>query len=103
VPEPRHLIDASVVAKWFNRGESHEQEAFGPSHIVYEICNSIWKKSNVDRELASSLSKLVVRLAPTLLNIGEAESSEPMDMVRKNKLTFYDAVYIVPSTNQKCR
>jgi predicted nucleic acid-binding protein len=114
VPE-RYLIDASVMAKWFNKGESYEREAFSlrtdwvegrvellaPSLITYEVCNSIWKNPNVDRERASSLSKLAIRLAPTLLDVGEAESSQSMDLGRKSKLTFYDAVYIVLSMYQK--
>jgi len=110
------VIDASVVAKWFNKGESYEDEAltlrnawidgkvelYCPSLVIFEVCNSIWKNPNIDRDQASSLSRLVVRLAPTLLEVGEVQSSETMKLARMSKLTFYDAVYIVLSSYQRC-
>lgn len=109
------VVDASVVAKWFNKGESNEEEAlalrtawidgnvelFSPTLVIYEVCNSIWKNPNIDRDQASSLAKLAVRLAPNLIEIGDVESSESMNLARKSKLTFYDAVYIVLSRYRK--
>ena len=109
------VVDASVIAKWFNKGETNEEEAialrrawiegkaelFGPSLIIFETCNSIWKNPNLDRNQASSLSRLVVKLAPNLLEVGEAESSETMNLARQNRLTFYDAIYIVLSRQRK--
>jgi len=49
------VVDASVVAKWFNRGEEYENEAaavrkawvsdelelIAPSHLPFEVANSI--------------------------------------------------------------
>jgi predicted nucleic acid-binding protein len=109
------VVDASVVAKWFNKGETNEEEAllvrtawiggdielFSPSLLIYEVCNSIWKNPNIDPDQASSLSKLVVRLAPNLLEVGEDQSSESMNLARKSKLTFYDTVYIILSRDRK--
>jgi predicted nucleic acid-binding protein len=109
------VIDASVVAKWFNKGESYEDEAlalrnawidgnvelFSPSLVIFEVCNSVWKNPNIYRDQASSLSRLVVRLVPTLLEVGEVQSSETMKLARTSKLTFYDAVYIVLSSYQR--
>ena len=111
-----YLVDASVMAKWFNKGEAHEEEAlalrsawidgtlqiFGPSLIIYEVCNSIWKNPNVERKLALSLAKLVLRLRPNLIEVGENESEESMELARKTKLTFYDSIYIVLSKSRKC-
>lgn len=104
------------MAKWFNRGESNEEEAlslrtawierrielFSPSLIIYEVCNSIWKNPNVDRDQAESLAKLVVRLRPNLIEIAEEVSKEAMMLVKKSRLTFYDTVYIALSKSQKC-
>lgn len=109
------VVDASVVAKWFNRGESNEEEALAlrsawidgkielycPSLLIYEVCNSIWKNPNIARDQASSLSRLAVRLSPTFIEIREDEASESMNFALKSKLTFYDAVYIVTSKNRK--
>jgi predicted nucleic acid-binding protein len=110
------LIDASVMAKWFNKGETNEEDAlalrsawsdgivelFAPSLINYEVCNSIWKNPNVQRDQALSLAKLVVRLAPNLIQVTQDESEEAMRLARKTKLTFYDSIYIILSKSRKC-
>jgi predicted nucleic acid-binding protein len=109
------VIDASVVAKWFNKGESNEEEAlalrnawingkvelYSPSLLIYEVCNSIWKNPNIDKDKATSLSKLAVRLSPIFLEVRADESSESMNFARKSKLTFYDSIYIVLSKHTK--
>lgn len=109
------VVDASVVAKWFNKGESNEAEAlalrnawverkvklYSSSLVIYEVCNSIWKNPNINPNQAASLSKLVVRLAPTFLEFGDEEASETMNLARKTRLTFYDAIYVVLSKNSK--
>src|SRR5579875_334303 len=109
------VVDASVVAKWFNKGESNEEEAlalrnawidgkvelYSPTLLIYEVCNSIWKNPNIGKDKATSLSRLAVRLSPTLLEVREDESSESMNFARRNKLTFYDSVYIVLSKFMK--
>jgi predicted nucleic acid-binding protein len=110
------LVDASVMAKWFNKGEANEKEAlalrnawtngivelFGPSLIIYEVCNSIWKNPNIQRDQALSLAKLVVRLGPSLIQVAQDDSEEAMKLARKTKLTFYDSIYIVLSKSRKC-
>jgi predicted nucleic acid-binding protein len=110
------LVDASVVAKWFNRGEPNGEEAlwlrtswieqkielFGPSLILYEVCNSIWKNPNLDRDRAASLARLAIRLRPTTIEITEEDSEEAMRLAKKSKVTFYDAVYIALSKSHKC-
>jgi predicted nucleic acid-binding protein len=104
------------MAKWFNKGEDDEEEAlalrkawldenvdlFAPSLIIYEVCNSIWKNPNIGRIQALSLTKLVVTLKPSLIEVKEDESEEAMKLARKNKLTFYDAIYVVLSKSHKC-
>jgi predicted nucleic acid-binding protein len=110
------LVDASVMAKWFNKGEVDEQEAlalrnawadgrvelFGPSLIIYEVCNSIWKNPNIERSQAASLAKLVIRLSPNLIQVGQDESQEAMELAKRSGLTFYDSIYIVLSKSRKC-
>jgi predicted nucleic acid-binding protein len=110
------LLDASVMAKWFNKGEDNEEEAlalrkawidesvelFGPSLIIYEVCNSIWKNPSIGWDQALSLSKLAVSLKPSLIEIKQDESEEAMKFARKSKLTFYDSIYVVLSKSHKC-
>ena len=104
------------MAKWFNKGEANEEEAlalrnawvdgtvklFSPSLIIYEVCNSIWKNPNIESSQAVSLSKLVIRLRPSLIEAGQDESQEAMALAKKGKRTFYDSIYIVLSRSRKC-
>ncbi|HKW04510.1 MAG TPA: type II toxin-antitoxin system VapC family toxin [Nitrososphaerales archaeon] len=60
------IVDASVMAKWFNKREANEEEALAlrsawidgtiellaPSVIIYEVCNSIWKNPNIEKTQA---------------------------------------------------
>ncbi len=102
-----YVVDASVVAKWFNRGEANEREAtllrdawidrrtelFAPSLLLFEVANAIWKNPNVDRKTARSLTRLAVRISPSLLNPKEEVAEQAMRLARAQKITFYDAVY----------
>jgi len=92
------VVDASVVAKWFNRGEEYENEAaavrkawvsdelelIAPSHLPFEVANSIWKNPNVRARHASTLVKLLVRISP------------------RKGLTFYDASYVALARFLSC-
>jgi predicted nucleic acid-binding protein len=103
------------MAKWFNKGEENEEEAsalrnawidgrvelFAPPLIIYEVCNSIWKNPNLERDHALKLAKLVIRHAPNLVEIEEEEYEEAMALAKKSKVTFYDAVYIALSKFHK--
>jgi predicted nucleic acid-binding protein len=102
------VVDASVVAKWFNRGEQFENEAavlrsawvrdelelLAPSHLPYEVANSVWKNPNVGSREAGTLVKLLVKLSPKLVDLSEDLASETMDVARKKRMTFYDASYL---------
>jgi predicted nucleic acid-binding protein len=110
------LADASVIAKWFNKGEDYEEDAlalraawidesvelFSPSLVLYEVCNSIWKNPNIDEDQATSIARLVMRIKPNLIEVGEEELAEAMSIAKKSKLTFYDSIYIALSKSRKC-
>src|SRR5436309_1860341 len=103
-----YVVDASVVAKWFNRGEEYEKEAmalrdgwvegdielYAPSLLIFEVANSIWKNPSVSHRTARSLVRLAVRMSPTLLNPQEDVAEQAMVLARKTKLTFYDSIYL---------
>jgi len=102
------VVDASVVAKWFNRGEANEEEAtrlrdkwvdgrvelYAPSLLLFEVANSIWNNPNVPGKTAYSLVRLAVRVLPTLLNPQEDVAEQAMLLARRKRLTFYDSVYL---------
>ncbi len=103
-----YVVDASVVGKWFNKGESNEKEArvlrdawidgraqlYAPSLLLFEVANSIWKNPSIRTKTARSLVRLVIRLAPHLLNPDEEVSEDAISLARRSKLTFYDSIYL---------
>jgi len=115
VEQTSYLVDASVMAKWFNRGETNEQEAialrdawstgkialFSPALILFEVANSIWKNPNTEPREARSLVRLAVRLVPNFMEINEDISEEAMALAKRGKLTFYDSIYVALSKFSK--
>ncbi len=103
-----YVVDASVVAKWFNRGEELENESYqirkawindeiqleAPSHLPYEVANSIWKNPNIGTRKAGSLARALVEVSPRLHNITEAAAKQTMLIARRRGVTFYDASYL---------
>lgn len=103
------VVDASVVAKWFSRGEDNENEArilrdawsngsavlYAPAQLQFEVINSIWKNPGIDLETACSLARLAVRLSPARVDVGEDLAEDAMALARSTKLTYYDTVYVV--------
>lgn len=103
------VVDASVVAKWFNRGEHNEEEAkvlrdawsegrvhlYAPDLLIYEVANSIQKNPGINTKTARSLARLLPRLSPTGLQMDEDASEETIALARRTKLTYYDAAYLV--------
>lgn len=103
-----YVVDASVVAKWFNRGEDLEEESDrlrtawvndevrleAPSHLQFEVANSIWKNPNVPARTAGSLAKALVEIAPKLHNLTEIMAEQTMSLAQRRDITFYDASYL---------
>jgi len=110
------VVDASVVAKWVNKGEEYENEAAAvrkawvsdeleltaPSHLPFEVANSIWKNPNVRARHAGTLVKLMVRISPTLDGLSEELAQESMSLARRKGLTFYDASYVALARFLSC-
>lgn len=103
-----YVVDASVVSKWFNKGESNEEQAtllreawverrvrlVAPSLIIFEVANSIWKNPGTPDALARSLVKTATNLSPTPVNLSVRLCGQAMQIARKTKTTFYDAIYL---------
>ncbi len=102
------VVDASVVAKWFNRGEEFEEqsdrlrslwvndeiELAAPSHLPYEVANSIWKNPNVSARRAGGLAKVLIDVSPKLNDLSGPMAERTMAFARRKRLTFYDASYL---------
>jgi len=104
-----YVVDASVVGKWFNRGEEFERESdhlrrawmsgemrlVAPSHLPFEVANSIWKNPNIGAGLAGRLAKVLVDMSPELNDLSEDMAERAMSVARRRHVTFYDASYLV--------
>ena len=102
------IPDASVAAKWFLKGEEYETESLSlrqdyeeeriplhaPSLILYEVCNSIWKRRDIPREIAAKLaegapkylSHLAVSPSPQIYR-------KALSSARIWDITLYDSSY----------
>jgi predicted nucleic acid-binding protein len=100
-------VDASVAAKWFNAEELSDKavevkdahvkgdaELLAPTHIIYEVCNSIWKNTQLTDEDANdavtSIQQLGIELFPPKLE----RTIRAMKIARLRGTTFYDAAYL---------
>jgi predicted nucleic acid-binding protein len=103
----RLVVDASVAAKWFNieglsdraveAKDAHvrgDLELAAPSHLIYEVGNSIWKNSQLTtddaREAVASILQLRICLLPPTIS----RASRTMEIARMKRTTFYDAAYL---------
>ncbi len=105
---PNLVIDASVYAKWFNRGEEFEEAALrlrdefisgkiefhAPRHIIFETCNAIWKNPNIRDSDALKLAKEVIILKPEILELDQEMTEEAMRLARLENISFYDVTYV---------
>lgn len=105
---PKFVIDASVYAKWFNKGEELEEEALrlrddfvdgrielhAPGQIVFETCNTIWKNPNIVDADTPALAKQVILLKPEIFKLDPEAAEDAMKLARLENLPFYDTAYI---------
>ncbi|MBS7622447.1 type II toxin-antitoxin system VapC family toxin [Candidatus Bathyarchaeota archaeon] len=103
----RLVVDASVVAKWFNIEELSNKavevkEAFvegtlelaAPIHIIYEVGNSIWRNTQLREEDAGEAIASLIRIGLHLLAPDMERARRAMEIARLKKTTFYDATYL---------
>lgn len=101
------VVDASVVAKWFNQEEYTDKalkiknlfvkgniELFAPVHVIYEVGNSLWKNKQLDVEDAKDGIEALLKLRINLVELTIMSSKRAMEIARMTKMTFYDAVYV---------
>lgn len=106
---PSSVIDASVFAKWFNRGEQYEGEALhlkddylsgrvellAPRLLLYEVLNAIRKNRNLRAAEAVELAAEAYELSPTLLDLDSEQVRLTVSFAREASVSCYDSTYIV--------
>jgi len=98
------IVDASVAAKWVNIEESSDTaaevkdahvrgdlELAAPSHLIYEVGNSIWKNSQLTTDDAREPVASILQLRLFLLPLTISRASRTMEIARMRRTTFYDA------------
>ena len=102
------ILDASVAAKWFLRGEEYETESLGlrqdyeegkvqlqaPSLMIYEVCNSIWKRRDIPRETAAKLAEAASKYLSNLVVSPSPQTyRKAVSNARTWDITVYDSSY----------
>jgi len=110
------IIDASVAAKWFLRGEKFENESLdlrqdyeagkitlsAPSLILYEVCNTIWKRKDITREAASKLAEAASEYLSSIAVSPSPQSyRRAVHNARIWDITVYDSSYVTMSEELK--
>ena len=102
------VLDASVVAKWYNKEEYSDKaaEILGnyieglfdikePPLILYEVSNAIYKNDQLSVEDAVRAVESLIRLIGETVEIPSNEDfKEAMKIARLLKISFYDSSYI---------
>jgi len=114
----KYTVDAGVMARWFIPGEEYEEEAlkirndyaqgkiqlYAPTLIIYEVLNSIWEA--VTRKLmeigqVKTYCQTIPKIMPTTIKFGSEDLERIMEIAVKEKITIYDAAYIIMAIKTK--
>ncbi len=103
----RLVIDASVAAKWFNLEELSDKatdikeayvkgdlELAAPTHIIYEVGNSIWKNKQLTETEASDALAALLQLSLQLLEPTSERAKRAMKIAKSRNIAFYDSIYL---------
>lgn len=103
------ILDASVAAKWFLKGEAYEPQALrcredfeagsvdlsAPALIRYEVANAIWKRKDIKDTDAGKLAERAVSYLNAL--IVEESPHLPKRIIhisRTLEIPYYDSTYL---------
>ena len=102
------ILDASVAAKWFLKGEEYETESMklrqdyeegkvelqAPSLILYEVCNSILKRRDIPRETAAKIAEATSKYLSNLVVSPSPQTyRKAVSNARIWDITVYDSSY----------
>lgn len=101
------VIDASVVAKWFNN-ESFTDKALkvrkafiegqielcAPEHLLYEVGNSIWKNKTLSTKDCIQAVDDLMNMSIELTRLDSTMAFRAMKSARELLISYYDALYV---------
>lgn len=102
----KFVVDASVVAKWFNNEVLTDRalqvrmafiegrtELCAPEHLLYEVGNSIWKnRVFTASECVQAIGDLV-SMDIELARLDTGAAARTMKSARDLSISYYDALY----------
>lgn len=103
------VLDASVVIKWFkdedekyvdpalsiqDRKRLGDVEIIVPDLIFLEVLNAFLSKKDFNREDITAIKESLLKMNMKIVHPGSKLLGETINIAVKNKLTFYDALYI---------
>ena len=109
-----YTVDASVIARWFIKGEEWEQMAlrlrddyvkgrvrlYAPAILTFECLNAVWKAYRMgllSLEVAADVSRLIWKLMPETVELDPEDLHKVFKLSARLNLTCYDTSYIVVS------
>jgi predicted nucleic acid-binding protein len=108
------VVDASVAAKWFNIEELSDKaanvkdahvkgdmELAAPTHLLYEVGNSIWRNKQLSDNDACDAISSIMRLDIQLIEPTVQRAQRAMQIARQVETSFYDAVYLQVAEEMK--
>jgi predicted nucleic acid-binding protein len=102
------ILDASVAANWFLKGERYEVESLRlrqdyeegnvvlqpPSLILYEVCNTIWKRRDIAAEQTGKLAEAVSSyLGNFTVSLSPQSYRRAVSNARAWNVTVYESSY----------
>ncbi len=101
------VVDASIIAKWFNIEEytdkavklkdafvRGEVELCAPIHLIYEVGNSLWKNRQLTIKDACEAIVALMELGIELVEPTPQSVERIMEIARIKDMSFYDAAYV---------
>ncbi|AFU59858.1 putative PilT protein domain-containing protein [Candidatus Nitrososphaera gargensis Ga9.2] len=101
------VIDASVIAKWYNNEALTDKallvlQSFingrihlcAPEHLLYEVGNSIWKNKALSTADCMQAMNDLMEMDIEFTRLDPAMASKAMKLARDLSISYYDALYI---------
>jgi predicted nucleic acid-binding protein len=110
----KHVVDASVVAKWFFPEEhsSASQRLLAPRYTLLapdliwsEVGNIVWKRVRRGQLKADEAAQIAVDLVRMPLDIASTSGllASALELAIATDRTVYDSLYLALAMDRKCR
>ncbi len=113
-PGDSYVVDASVAARWFIKGEEWEDKAlklleeyksgrvelFSVDLLRYEVVNSLWRavsRGYMSEDDAIAAAEQLSILSPRFIDLSADDWAEVLKTALRLRITAYDSSYLIAS------